>query len=460
MNDAVSASAPVRGASQAADGTRLRGRWLLVARVVWVTLFVLNLAWFVLTLVSQLNTIQHPCVAATCALTPAQAASFRHLGIGLGTVAAYYTGLPALIVVASLIVALLLFLQRSDDWLALVVGLFLVYRVSSFAFGAADVSNIGVSALILLLALADTLAFYWVFLIFPDGRFVPRWAWLLLVSWAAFETVNAIVQEGGAAVAAVPSWITFTWSLGYPVLYLSALATQVYRYRRVSNARQRQQTKWVILGFTVALGANILYWIVLPLALPPFLTPASLHTVELLYPVVAYPLYQVATVALPISFAIAIQRHQLFDVDVLIHRTLVYGSLVGVLAALYFGLVLGAQALVGVLTDQSRQQPLIIVASTLVIAALFNPLRRRLQAIIDRRFYRSKYDAAKTLAAFGSQLRTETSLEELREQLVAVVRETMRPAQVALWLAPPRQGPSQPIGEPPAQGDERRGQES
>jgi hypothetical protein len=417
--------------------TRLRGSRRALARTVWVILFVLNLVWFALALVSQVTSTLHPCVAATCTLTPSQAELLRHQGIGLGTVAAYYVGMPALTVVASLIMAILLFWRRSDDWLALVVGLFLVYRVSSFAFGSLDVNGVGPSALILALAFADTVIFYGVFLIFPDGRFVPRWAWLLLAAWATFEAVNGIAQVSGVTVATVPSWLYFIWGFGYPVLYLSALGTQIYRYRRVSNGRQRQQTKWVILGFAVALGANILYWIVLPLALPPWLSPQSLHAVNLLYPLVAYPLYELATVALPVSFAIAIQRHQLFDVDVLIKRTLVYGSLTLLLAAVYLGSILGMQQLLRVVWGQgvqAEQNPLVLVLSTLLIAVLVTPVRRRLQATIDRRFYRSRYDAARTLERFAATLRSEVDLRALRENLVEVVQETMQPASVSLWL--------------------------
>lgn len=374
MDQRSSALMPAGGASRDTDSTRLRGCWLVAGRALWVVLFLLNLVWFGIELASQVAAIERPCPGTPCVLSPAQAETLRHGGVSLNAFAVYYSGIPLALVFTGSIVAAFLFLRRSDDWLALVVGLFLVYRVSSFAFGATDVNSAVVTALILPLALTDTIIFYGVFLIFPDGRFVPRWAWLLLVAWAAYEVVNGIVQVSGATTLnTVPNWVAFAWNFGYPVLYLSALAVQVYRYRRVSNARQRQQTKWVILGFAVALSANITYWIVLPLAIPPFLTLASLHTVELLYPIVAYPLYELATVALPVSFFIAIQRHQLFDVDVLIRRTLVYGSLVGILAALYFGFVLGAQAIVAALTGQTGQQPLIIVASTLLIAALFTP---------------------------------------------------------------------------------------
>ncbi len=140
--------------------------------------------------------------------------------------------------------------------------------------------------------------------------------------------------------------------------------------------------------------------------------------------------------ALPVAVGIAILKYRLYEIDLLINRTLVYGSLTVMLALLYFGGVSAIQALFGALTGQEEQPQLAIVVSTLVIAALFNPLRRRVQAFVDRRFYRRKYDAAKTLAAFSAKLRDETNLEALNSELVGVVRETMQPAHVSLWLRP------------------------
>jgi len=148
-------------------------------------------------------------------------------------------------------------------------------------------------------------------------------------------------------------------------------------------------------------------------------------------------IFYVGILLIPLSIGFSILRYRLYDIDVLINRTLVYGALTGILALVYFGLVIGLQALFHWITGQVSQSPVAIVASTLVIAALFQPLRRRIQAIIDRRFYRRKYDAARTVAAFSATLRQEVDLDQLREQLVVVVQETMQPSQVSLWVRPP-----------------------
>jgi hypothetical protein len=139
-------------------------------------------------------------------------------------------------------------------------------------------------------------------------------------------------------------------------------------------------------------------------------------------------------VGLPVAVGIAILKYRLYDIDIIINRTLVYGSLTLMLGLIYFGGVATTQALFRALTGQEQQPQLAVVVSTLAIAALFMPLRRRIQSFIDRRFYRRKYDARKTLEAFSAKLRNETDLDALSEDLVGVVRETMQPAHASLWL--------------------------
>jgi hypothetical protein len=137
-----------------------------------------------------------------------------------------------------------------------------------------------------------------------------------------------------------------------------------------------------------------------------------------------------------VAVGVAILRYRLYDIDLIINRTLVYGSLTGALALVYFGGVAATQAVFRAFTGQEQQPQIAVVVSTLVIAALFNPLRRRIQGFIDRRFYRRKYDARKTLEAFSAKLRDETNLDALTGEVVGVVRETMQPAHVSLWLRP------------------------
>ncbi len=204
--------------------------------------------------------------------------------------------------------------------------------------------------------------------------------------------------------------------VNFALLALSA-ASLVLRLRRATGV-ERQQLKWFV--YAVALFA-----LVFP---PSVIVLGDGRLIVFLLPLV------------PAAAGIAILRYRLFDIDILINRTLVYGPLTVLLAAVYAGGVVGLQAVLRTLTGQ--ESTLAIVASTLAIAALFSPLRQRVQALVDRRFYRRKYDAAKTLAAFNARLRDQTDLNTLSEDLVGLVRSTVQPEHVSLWLRPeaPRKG--------------------
>jgi hypothetical protein len=151
----------------------------------------------------------------------------------------------------------------------------------------------------------------------------------------------------------------------------------------------------------------------------------------------SYALPTLGLLLIPVSITIAILRARLWEIDVIIRRTLVYSTLTVILALLYLGLVIGLGSLVRLLTGQAGQSPVIIVASTLAIAALIQPLRHRIQAIIDRRFYRRKYDAVKTVEEFSATLRNEVDLNTLRQHLITVVQDTMQPSHMSLWLREP-----------------------
>jgi hypothetical protein len=283
-----------------------------------------------------------------------------------------------------------------------------------------------------------TLTITYLLLLFPHGRLLsPRWrpvAWLAatvtivgtallaIVPWDLLNpgvpAQNPVGVESLRYLGIAPPVPIFL--IGIPTMLLSAVSL-VLRFRR-SRGEERQQLKWFVYAGVLIVGALFI----------PLLVPGAAAS---LLQLLVMPL-------LPVAAGFAILRYRLYEIDLLINRTLVYGVLTGTLALVYFGGVATTQAIFRTLTGQEEQPQLAIVVSTLVIAALFNPLRRRIQSFIDRRFYRKKYDAAKTLEDFSAKLRDETDLDALSEDLVGVVKETMQPAHVSLWLRPdtPRKG--------------------
>jgi hypothetical protein len=201
------------------------------------------------------------------------------------------------------------------------------------------------------------------------------------------------------------------------LLVLAAVLSLIVRYRQTTR-EQRQQIKWFVFGAILMVGL---------VAVSAVLIPESSYLSNITF--------GLGVLMLPLGAGIGVLKYRLYDIDVIINRALVYGSLTLILALVYIGGVIGMQRAIDTVTHQ-QSSPVAIVITTLVIAALFQPLRRRIQTFIDRRFYRGKYDAAKTVAQFSAVVRSEVSLSELSEHLVAVVEETMQPAHVSLWLKP------------------------
>jgi hypothetical protein len=210
------------------------------------------------------------------------------------------------------------------------------------------------------------------------------------------------------------------------IFWLSGAVAQVYRYRRISTERERQQTKWAVYGLVLA---GIFLLITLPISV--LAVPSSITSDPVIWGL--NPIFQIALLFIPIFLTVAVWRARLWDIDVIINRTLVYGCVTGVLVALYAALIVGLESVAAAITGAANE-PIALVISTLIIASLIQPVRRRIQMVIDRRFYRQKYDAQKTLEAFSATLSQEIELEQLRSHLLVTVQETLHPEQVSLWL--------------------------
>jgi hypothetical protein len=412
------------------ESTRLHHRRLVLARIIWGVLVAFALGLFVVSLQGFIAQFQTLCTGGACnsgQLSPDALTTLQHVGLSLGEYVAFNVALILMATLLSYAVALLLILRRSDDWMALLVALMLVYFVPGSITNTAVLSQwVGPAFASILSTISGQLSLVLlvlVFYLFPNGRFVPRWTrWVMMVLIGV--SLLFLIFPSTSAI-----WLNDVAGVLYFGALISLVIAQIYRYRRVSSPLQRQQTKWVVysLAMTILLVVGVL-------SLPQLLVPA-LRQAGSLPASISNSIGSLLLLPLPLAFGIAILRYHLYDIDILINRTLVYGTLSAILALVYFGLILALQYLLRGIINQNND--VAIVISTLLIAALFQPLRRRIQTIIDRRFYRRKYDAAKTLEAFSATLRQEVDLDTLREHLLAVVQETMQPTHISLWLRNP-----------------------
>lgn len=396
----------------------LSGRRLLITRVAWAASVALALGLFVAAVPALY--VQHS--------TPPEAVrvGLEQLGLPVGFYPAYGTGLLVFEAVFCFALAAVMVRRRSNDGMVLLTSLLLV------TLGAANDPIVQAlvdfyPALDLLARLSSfvlSVAFTLFVFLFPDGRFVPRWSLALVPVLIVASFFAAFFADPLSEVTDL-NWedLIFVASFGVGV------GAQVYRYLRVSGAVQRQQTKWVVLGITAPF-LSFLGTALLQASVQGAAGPAAL-----LSDLAGVTVITLAFLFFLLTLCIAVLRYRLWDIGVIVNRVLVYGALTAFLALVYVGCVVSLQYALRAMTDQTSQ--LAVVASTLAIAALFGPLRRGVQAFIDRRFYRRKYDAAKTLEAFGARLRDETDLNSLGEGLAGVVRETVQPAHVSLWLREP-----------------------
>jgi uncharacterized membrane protein YkvA (DUF1232 family) len=429
--------------------TRLHGWPLVVTRILVFTAMAATVGLFVLALPDSLTSLATPCAAPVnqCLIGSAQVAPLARLGITPQTLAPVAIALSCLTLFLAEGAAAVLLWRRSNDWIALLVALTLILApmdltpVLSLLQARPGILQAPAG----LLGAASSLAILLLLVLFPSGRFVPRWLWipsllLVLTQIPALEAFLPLPEEIGALLQLV--------------LILCIGASQIYRYRWVSTKVERQQTKWVMYGFILLIGVNQLFWL-------PYVLIPTLHQPDSLYILLAYPddFFMLSLVVVTLS--VAVLRHRLWDIDALINKTLVYGALTSLLGTLYACLVIGLSTLVGAINGQAVGQPVVLVISTLLIATLFQPVRMRIQTLIDRRFYRQKYDTEKALAALSTALRNEVDLSHIHEHLLAVVQETMQPTSLSLWIFSMKQRVSEEEtrGEALSRGEDRLNRE-
>ncbi|MBK9053575.1 MAG: hypothetical protein IPL78_22545 [Chloroflexi bacterium] len=414
----------------------LEGRWLTMARATWLLITGVGIVMFAIGVRLRFQQLTTTCTGSDCLrqqLAPEALPRMAEIGLTLTEYAVRQLMPTVIFAVVCVAVGALIFWQRSHEWMAFISSLWLVtFGLTLFE---EEVRATGAAypwlqpAAFMLVWLGGVILLPLFFFIFPNGRFAPRWtkwAWLI---------ISVIFVSSGTAGELFPAFnATFLGFAGYLwfTMMLVCIAVQFYRYRYLSTVNERQQTKWVIFAFAVIIAVNVTVFLADPLFLDFRVQEAENAVRNILGRAVS----TFAFLMIPLSIGISILRHRLYDIDVIIRRTVQYGIVSALLAVVYFGSITLIQGSLTVVTD--TQSPFAIVLSTLLVAALFNPLRQRVQAFIDRRFYRQKYDAQQVLADFAQTARDEVDMDKLAAALQSVVQETMQPDQVGIWLRPPQ----------------------
>jgi hypothetical protein len=429
MSQMAASPTSFRGRSQpGVSGVRLRGPALLLARAAYAILAALTLVMFIASLPWYFALGEAVCHSdcATNQLSPVGVQRLHATGLSLEFYAWYAAVVACLFALVYLAVSLLIMWRRSDEPAALAAAVgFLGFPLLFTDVTKALPTSWSWPVLPLdILGILGGGAMFLFMVLFPDGHFAPgwtRWPWLVglgLYTASGLSTSVLLKQFVGQYIVSA--------------MVAGMIAAQVYRYLRVSSPAQRQQTKWVVLGFLVSALSY-------PFTVAPHRNLPSFYAEGSLPAVIGFGATYLLFMLMPISFAIAMLRSHLWDIDHLIQRTLVYGALTAILGALYFALVVGLQDAIQAWTRQTQPSSVLVVLTTLLIAALSTPMRRWLQAAIDQRFNRRNYDATRTLEEFGATLRTGTDLDALRIRLLGVAQQTMQPEHITLWLAPHHQ---------------------
>lgn len=410
--------------------TTLDGWQLTAARIGWAVVTLLIFSLFVLAVPSD---YAQQLKSASTEFSEALA----QLGLGPIFLATYRTAMNLLLAALFLAASVFIFVRKSDDWMVMLTSLacsgFVVLFLPTlvrlmdahpqFALPVAFCRAFGLGS--------SLIVFYY---LFPDGRLVPGWLKFFLFVWLAMVVVWFAFPDAPFNLVYLYTWYNnLAPSFVIYILWFgSGVAAQIYRYLRVSNSLQRQQTKWVVFGTTGAFLGFFLYYLI-PVMFGSVYQPGMLRLVHIF---IGVPVFHLLILMVPITIAFAILRFRLWEIDFIISRSLLYVVLSGTLLVVYFAIValmtLFFQSFTG-----TRQSEIVLVSSTLLTASLFSPLRSRLQSSIDRRFFRNKYNAVRALEVFGATVRDEVDLNRMSESLVQVIKETVQPESISLWLNTP-----------------------
>ena len=431
------------GKEQSLSHARLHGVRLHLARAAWVLLVSLALGLFIIGLPARFEELVNLSVQARNtlhSLPPAQQQALLVLERSLDFYAAGILGLEVAVVAAFSLTGVVIVWRKWDDRMALFVSLaHITYAVYiSPALDALMLAQPAWQSLTnFVQAVGLGCANLFIYLL-PDGRLTTRWMRLLAALWLAFTMAWGLFPAVPFNLAR-PFDVPLVWFLTLMGWWFSALFVQAYRYRNAASPVQRQQTKWVI----ICLAGGILAYAVVYLVGAILAALPQRVIANLLYDLFGVPIFLLLLLPIPTAISLSVHRYHLFDVETALNRTLVYGALTALLVAIYIGSVVALQALFVAVTPLGgawaggNTSPVVVAFSTLATAALFTPLRCRVQDIIDRNLFRDKYDAVRTLAGFSARIRDEVDLARLVECMEGVVTATVQPAHVLTWLRTP-----------------------
>jgi hypothetical protein len=401
------------------------GRWFLAARFLILAQILATVIATILNLPSAYRNLLHlePTLAFQGWGQAQLQSAVQAAGIAPGSLATLLFLASLFCLLSFWAVAALLAWRKSDSWIGLLIIYILASIAPGFSFLAPNINLAATDFLGIYHKISVSLiwpTFYIMLYLFPAGRFIPRWTrFLAPLPYLAFSLPFWIDPKN--PILNLLLWLIILYLLG-------GIASQLYRYRRMSAPTQRQQTKWVVFALGILVVSLVIQKGFLLLNPELSIGTSSRFWFDLIG---NYLFGTLAVTLIPLAIGISILRYRLWDIDLIIRRTLLYALLSGLLGLVYFGSVVLLRQVLGGLTGNSSAS---LVLSTLLIAALFSPVRRRVQTFIDRRFYRQKFNAGLALKEFSSASQREVELTAMTGHLVRVVEQTVRPENVSLWL--------------------------